>query len=597
MSALRRWCRPAGTNTKVSDAIPFRFAHSSRIPLHRRYPDVRATCEESAEEIQSLQRCINDLTSILELPATWTGGEPTLVVSTLLESLIRVLRLDFVCAWLEDPVRDPPGETLRVTTSRELSPRLPELRQLLQGLHARDPQNWPALLRDPLGDGDLSLVALPLGLHDRGSMIVAGSRRAQFPHRTERLLLSVAANQATIALQEARLLGEQKRAATQLEQCVAQRTRELAAAVDELQLRLSMMDVMPVAVWSATPDGARDIVNRRWFEYTGQTPEDINSHPEAWLATIHPEDRERAARIYRDGIRSGSDFTMEARFMRAHDRTYRWLLNRTVALRDAEGNIIRFVGTCTDIEDLREAQDELRSTQAALAHTTRVMTMGVLTASIAHEVSQPLAGIITNTNTCLRMLGSDHPNVEGARDTARRTIRDANRASDVITRLRALFARRDVAAEPVDLNEAVREVIALCSVDLQRNGALLRLELADDLPTVMGDRVQLQQVMLNLLTNASEAMIGINDRPRTLLVRTELDEAGLMRVTVRDSGVGFDPGDAHKLFAAFHTTKQAAMGIGLSVSRSIIENHHGRIWAVATDGPGAAFSFTIPRPG
>jgi PAS domain S-box-containing protein len=555
---------------------------------------VEAPCEESAEEIKSLQRCINDLASVLALPAMWTGGEPSLIVSTLLDSLIRLLQLDFICAWLEDPARDEPIETLRVAPSRELSARLPALRQLLHDLHENYPQHWPALLRDPLGDGDVSLVAMRLGLHDRAGMLVAGSRRADFPRRTERLLLSVASNQAAIGLQEARLLSEQKYAATELEQRVAQRTRELAAAIDELQLRVSMLQLIPVAAWSVTPDGTPDIVNHGWSDYTGQTLEYINSHPDAWMATLHPEDREQAAKIFWDGIRTGRGFTTEARFLRAHDGTYRWHLNRAVAVRDSGGHIIRFVGTSTDIEDLKQAQEELQSAQAALAHVTRVMTMGELTASIAHEINQPLAGIITNATTCLRMLASDHPNVEGARETARRTIRDANRVSDVITRLRALFAKRDIAAEPVDLNEAAREVITLCSADLQRNDAQLRLEFADDLPTVMGDRVQLQQVILNLLTNASDAMIGVDDRPRELLVKTELDEAGLVRVTVRDSGVGFDPRDADKLFAAFYTTKRSGMGIGLSVSRSIIENHHGRLWAVVNDGPGAAFSFAIP---
>jgi PAS domain S-box-containing protein len=368
-----------------------------------------------------------------------------------------------------------------------------------------------------------------------------------------------------------------------------------APCVDELQLRVSMMHLIPAAVWSVTPDGTPDIVNQGWYDYTGQTPEYVHSHPNAWMSTMHPDDREAAGKIYWDGIRSGCGFTMEARFLRASDRTYRWHLNRAVCVRDSAGNILRFVGTSTDIEDLKAAQEELHNTRAALAHMTRVMTMGELTASIAHEINQPLAGIITNANTCLRMLASDQPNVEGARETARRTIRDANRASEVITRLRALFAKKDTAADPVDLTEAAREVIALSSSDLQRKGTLLRCDLAGDLPVVAGDRIQLQQVMLNLLSNASDAMLFVDDRPRELLIRTELDEDGLVRASVRDSGVGFDPRDAEKLFRAFYSTKPQGMGIGLSVSRSIVESHHGRIWAAVNEGPGATFSFAIPR--
>ena len=386
----------------------------------------------------------------------------------------------------------------------------------------------------------------------------------------------------------------QRFTASELEQRVEQRTRDLVGAVDELQLRLNMLHLMPVAAWSVTPDGTPDIVNRGWYEYTGQTPEYVKSHPEAWMATMHPDDREQASAAYWGGIRSGLGFTMEARFLRAQDRTYRWHLNRAVPVRDSQGNVTRFVGTSTDIDDLKKAQEELRNTQTALAHLNRVLTMGELTASIAHEINQPLAGILTNASTCLRMLAADEPNLEGARETTRRTIRDANRASEVITRLRALFAKRDIQVERVDLNEAARDVLAVYGADLQRNGALLRSELAGDLPPVMGDRIQLQQVILNLLMNASEAMTEVNDRPREVVVKTELDEAGLVRLTVRDSGVGFNTADADKLFTPFYTTKAAGMGIGLPVSRSIIEGHQGRLWAALNDGPGATFSFCVP---
>jgi PAS domain S-box-containing protein len=243
----------------------------------------------------------------------------------------------------------------------------------------------------------------------------------------------------------------------------------------------------------------------------------------------------------------------------------------------------------------RLSEETLSKVRSELAHVARVQSLGVLTASIAHEVNQPLSGIITNASTCLRMLAADPPNVEGARETARRTIRDGNRASDVITRLRALFAKKDTTTESVDLNEATREVIALSLSELQRNRVILRPELADDLPPVTGDRVQLQQVILNLLRNASDAMRTISDRPRRLVIRTERDEADRVRLTVQDAGVGFESQDVDRLFEAFYSTKNGGMGIGLSVSRSIIESHHGRLWAAPNDGPGATFSFSIPR--
>jgi signal transduction histidine kinase len=192
------------------------------------------------------------------------------------------------------------------------------------------------------------------------------------------------------------------------------------------------------------------------------------------------------------------------------------------------------------------------------------------------------------------MLDADPPNVDGARETARRTIRDGNRAADVVARLRALFSKKEFTLEPMDLNEATREVVALSLSDLQRNRVLLQSELADDLPRVAGDRVQLQQVILNLLRNASDAMVGVDDRPRHLLVRTERHEADRVCVSVRDSGVGVDGQTMGKLFDAFYTTKPDGMGVGLSISRSIVESHHGRLWATPNDGPGATFSFSLP---
>ncbi len=251
-----------------------------------------------------------------------------------------------------------------------------------------------------------------------------------------------------------------------------------------------------------------------------------------------------------------------------------------------------------DITETKRLQDEQRryhEIQMEMAHANRIATIGQLSASIAHELNQPLTGIVTNCSTCLRMLTGDPPNLDGAREAVRRTMRDGARASDVIARLRALFSKKKCTLEPLDLTEATREVIALSLNDLQRNRVVLQSELADDLPTITGDRIQLQQVILNLLRNASDAMVGVHDRPRQLLIRTEREDGDCLRVTVQDTGVGFDLQSIEKLFDAFYTTKSDGMGIGLSVSRSIVERHHGRLWAEPNDGPGATFSFSIPR--
>jgi C4-dicarboxylate-specific signal transduction histidine kinase len=274
---------------------------------------------------------------------------------------------------------------------------------------------------------------------------------------------------------------------------------------------------------------------------------------------------------------------------------YRWFLFHAHPLRDDAGTILKWYGTNTDIDDWKQAQEELRKTQAELSHVTRVMTMGQLTASIAHEINQPLSGIMTNAGTCLRMLDNDPPNIDGARVTARRTIRDAKLASDVITRLRDLFRKEEVAAESVDLNDATREVIALSLNELQNNSVEVQFEFAENLPAVKGDRIQIQQVILNLLRNASDAMREVYDRPRQLLIKTERDNGNNIQLTVRDTGSGFAANVADRLFESFYTTKSDGMGIGLSISRSIIEAHGGHLWASANDGPGSSFAFSIPH--
>jgi signal transduction histidine kinase len=251
-------------------------------------------------------------------------------------------------------------------------------------------------------------------------------------------------------------------------------------------------------------------------------------------------------------------------------------------------------GAVQDVTETVLAEEALNRARSELAHVARVSSLGALTASIAHEVNQPLSGILTNANTCLRMLNAEPPNIDGARATAKRTIRDSQHASDVISRLRALFTRKDITLETVDLNAATREVIAMSLNDLQGNRVILKSELAEDLPSVTGDRVQLQQVVLNLLRNASDAMAGVDERPRQLLIRTEREGTDRVRVIVSDSGTGVDAQSAEKIFDAFYTTKSGGMGIGLSVSRSIIERHHGRLWVEPNDGPGAIFAFSIP---
>jgi C4-dicarboxylate-specific signal transduction histidine kinase len=308
---------------------------------------------------------------------------------------------------------------------------------------------------------------------------------------------------------------------------------------------------------------------------------------------VHPDDVPLLETMAEHARNGSDDLEWQYRLIMP-DRAIKYLHAVAHATRDQDGQL-EYIAAVSDVTAHRLSEEARDKARSDLAHVARVTSLGVLAASIAHEVNQPLSGIITNASTCLRMLSAEPPDLGGARETARRMIRDGNRASDVITRLRALFGKKEATTELVDLNAAAREVIALSLSELQRSRVALHVDLAAELPAVVGDRVQLQQVILNLLLNASEAMSGVEDLAKRLMIRTERDGSGGVRLTVQDVGVGFEAQAVNSMFEAFYTTKSEGMGIGLSVSRSIIERHHGRIWAAPNDGPGATFAFSIPH--
>ena len=245
-------------------------------------------------------------------------------------------------------------------------------------------------------------------------------------------------------------------------------------------------------------------------------------------------------------------------------------------------------------ETLRERGETLQKVQTELAHVTRVMTVGELTASIAHEVNQPLAAIVTNSNACLRWLGGVQPNFDEARKAVERIIKDGYRASEVIARIRALVKKAPARDDVVDLNEVIVEVLALAQNEARRSRVVLKRELATDLPPARGDRVQLQQVILNLIVNALEAIAKNKDGERELSISSGKDQSNNLIVTVRDTGEGLDPANLERVFDAFFTTKPDGMGMGLAISRTIIESHGGRLWATSNSPHGAVFQFTLP---
>ena len=549
----------------------------------------------SAAELTRLQRCINNLVSVLAPPAIWSGGDPAQILRTLLDVLLSMLGLSFVYVCVRSPDGAAPLERIRVAHPLQLPHRADEVGRMLRQRLGENPETWTAHARVSMGDRDFSLAPLRLGPQADIGVLVAASAQADFPGQSEKLLLSIAAHQAAIGLQGARLLSEQRRVASELDQRVAQRTAELAAANDELKRSAAFLAEGQRLSLTGSFSWRVPLDRITWsdqlyriFGFELGTPVTL----ERIASRVHPDDLPMLFDMVAHARGDGSDFEYGHRLLMP-DGSVKHLHLVAHGTRDHEGQL-EYIGAVQDVTERRLSEEVLSGLRSELAHMTRVMSLGTLTASIAHEVNQPLSGIITNASTCLRMLAAEPPNVEGARETVRRTIRDGHRASEVIKRLRALFGKQVAVTESMDLNEATREVLALSVSDLQRSRVALRVELAEELPPVKGDRVQLQQVILNLLRNAVNAMSDIEDRPRQLLIRTGLCEGGQVRLTVQDTGVGLAAPHLDRLFDPFYTTRTDGMGIGLSVSRSIIESHQGRLWATANEGPGATFSFTIP---
>jgi PAS domain S-box-containing protein len=368
---------------------------------------------------------------------------------------------------------------------------------------------------------------------------------------------------------------------------------ENAALYTDLQLQVGILQSLPVSAWTLKPDGTPDFVNQVWLEFTGQTLNYIRSNPEAWMSAVHPEDRDVAARNFWEGVHSGQGFAFETRSRRARDGAYRWHLQQAMVLRDLGGNVLRFVGTTTDIDDQKRTEDALRQAQGDLARVNRVTTMGELAASLAHELSQPISGAMTNANVGLRKLGSDSPNLDEMRVVFSRIVRDAQRATEIIRRIRSQFEKDAPNREILDINEIIPETIALLRDEAVRYNISVRTELAADLPQIVGDRVQLQQVAMNLIVNSIEAMKDV-DGLREIVVRSQRAENEQILVSVSDSGTGFPLQLVEQIFDPFFTTKPHGTGMGLRISRSIIESHGGRLWAEPADGRGATFHLNLP---
>jgi PAS domain S-box-containing protein len=360
------------------------------------------------------------------------------------------------------------------------------------------------------------------------------------------------------------------------------RVRQLTS--EEQKFR-EAVETMPALAFIARSDGQRTFVNSRWVQYTGLTEKQALGW--GWQVAVHPNDLSRALTTWQEAQASGNALEYEARILRSADGDYRWFQTRAVPVRDKRGKVVKWYGVINDIED-RKRVEQL---QADLAHVNRVSTMGELTASLSHEIKQPIGAAVTNAEACARFLDRDHPDVLEAREAALEMVKDAGRAAHIIDRVRSLYRKSPSQLDSVDVNELIGEMLQILHNEAHRHSVNIVVYIADGLPKVMADRVQLQQVLMNLILNGIQAM---EESGGAITIKAQLLQDVQVQISVSDTGVGLPADEADHIFDAFFTTKPEGSGMGLAISRSIIESHGGRVWASANSGKGATFHFTLP---
>ncbi|HYR77596.1 MAG TPA: PAS domain S-box protein [Pyrinomonadaceae bacterium] len=684
--------------------------------------------ENSLQEIKLLQSCINDLLSVLTLPAIWTGGDSSQVIITLLDALVSMLRLDFAYARFLKNGNGSEIDILRLAKGQATRLLPEDVGLTLKGRLTKASPALPASLPNPVGEGEVFIAPLRLGLKDEIGFLVAASKRRDFPTRIETLLLRVVANQAVVGLQEAHLLSEQKRAAEELERRIADRTQQVTAVNAELVREIGERERAEEALRSSeerfrryfelgligmaitSPDKGCLEVNDELCRILGYERSQLLQ--KSWDELTHPDDLAADVSQFNRVLAGEIDgYTLDKRWICKDGRVIDTIM-AAQCVRRADDSVDYFVGLVQDITERKQAEDsvrkarervdmivnsisdnffgldhegrftyfnkhaadqmrslgkdpdaligkvaweefpdapnedsfhrvlservvvadelyyaqlgewienhiypsndgglvtfqryitqrkrtedELHKAHAELAHVARVTTLGELTASIAHEVNQPLAAIVTNGQASLRLLSRSKPDIEEAREAVQSMIDDSLRASEVIKRIRALLRKTGPAKSTLNVNDVIREVIAFTAEELKKNQVSLLTELGPDLPVVIGDRVQLQQVMLNLILNGNEAMRSPECETRELLLRSERSGPDRVLITVQDTGIGLNSKDQERVFDAFFTLKEGGLGLGLSISRTIIEGHGGRLWATPNEGPGTSFQFLLP---
>jgi PAS domain S-box-containing protein len=584
----------------------------------------------------TLRSQLRDLIAILALPAVWSGRDTADIREAVLEVSSSMLRLDLAYIRAADPAGSGPVETARVQGRPDLGSRGREIAGLLADGTTDPDANQALLLPDPATGEPLRATRTALGLAGHTGVVIAASRRSSFPTPFERFLLQSIIMQAEVALRNAALMTalhhalhcEQGARADaeaanrakdllneELERRVVERTRQLSLVNQELRSEIAERKRAEAALreseqrfrdyaetasdwlWETGPDHSFTRISEeltlgigpagrigvtRWDFAT-----DLEEEPEKWrlhVATLEAHQPFRGF-VYRTASADGSVV---------------YIATSGKPVFDADGRFLGYRGVSTDVTATVRAEQVERAlhlAQAELARVTRVTTLGELAASIAHEINQPLAAIGADANACLHWLAADRPDLDSVREALTAILKDGDRAAAVISRIRTLLARSPVAHGPCDLTGVIRDVLPLVGPEIERHGIRLETSLGPDLPPLMGDRIQLQQVLLNLLLNAAEAVRDVPPERRRLVVRATLEpreDGPWAVVAVEDAGVGFGEVEAPRLFEAFYTTKPGGLGMGLSISRSIIDSHRGRLWATANPDHGATFHLALP---
>jgi PAS domain S-box-containing protein len=533
-------------------------------------------------------RDVTDRTLHAEIHAAFSGLtqsalQPILQVSA--DSIVRHLEAAFARIWT---INDQ-GNMLELQASAGQYTRL-------DGEHARVPvgqlkigliaqQRKPHLTNDVQND---ERISHPEWAKREGMVAFAG-----YPLVVDGRLVGVLAMFARKSLEPA-VLQTFALVADTIAKGIERKWAEKRLQESERNLRL-FMETIPQMLWSAAPDGAIDYYNQRVLDYTGLSMDELRGA--GWLKPIHPDERDAMTKVWMAAVADGVPFKFEFRGRRGADGMYRWCVSSALPLRDREGRILKWYGSIVDLHDWKQAQESLRSREAELAHITRIMTMGEITSSIAHEINQPLGAIVNYGNACLRLITTGSPDLTDIATALAEIVNDANRASAIIAQIRALSKKALPEMVVLEVKDLVAEIVPLVRNELNGRRIVLKTILSDNLSPVTGDRIQLQQVLLNLVINGMEAMHQIPEDRRHLSIAAQShvsEGKALILIAVTDSGIGLSAKDQPMLFEAFYTTKAEGMGMGLAISRSIVEAHGGRLWATPNADFGATFQFTLP---